>query len=439
MCHSLGAVRCGTHLRRGSRVMAVTRPTSDAGMTHCSSHGPMATLGRGLGLLVVGALLATVARADEPTPTSLGWRDLHCRPPVGRHRSGCFERGFDGMAYVADAQGRARLGVTGYVQLRADFNEREDDTTTRFDLERFRLIFEGQVTKHWLVHVRLGLNDGTEFGVPLAYITWQPTERLSLSFGQQFIAVSREDWMFAEDLLTTEYSANDSVFGTGVGEGLQAAYQGRRDRIYAAINSGDLGPRTEFLGQVANAEWSLSGRYERQLATTDWSTWDDLIGRTGNPRGVLIGAGLAVSHISEGDDGRDDVLGTIDVSYSWGRGQALAYGTARRTRRDDGTSFTQYGFLTQAGHFVKPTLLAYGRYELVAPGSQPGSHETYQSVTLGCSYLPFRWTNRARLSLEASQLFTGISRTIVPAGPALGFLSSSEPQLYVRLQSVIGL
>lgn len=80
----------------------------------------------------------------------------------------------------------------------------------------------------------------------------------------------------------------------------------------------------------------------------------------------------------------------------------------------------------------------YGRYEVVVPGSAREDRDTYRSMTLGCTYRPFRWTNRARVSLEYGHLFTPIDRMIVAPSPFLGFADRPGAQSYVRLDLLLG-
>lgn len=351
-------------------------------------------------------------------------------------------RGFDGQFFVRDPRDRYRLDVGAFVQLRLDHNRREagpagDVDTTDFDAERVRLILRGHVTKRWAFHFRFGVNADGATGLALGQVTWHATPRWSFTLGEQFIAVAREDWMFLEDLLTTDYSATDVVFGTGVSNGLQALYEGRRSRAYGAISDGRRGRKSDFSGRVAEGEWALTSRYEHQLGTTDWSIWDDLVGRCGRPRGLLLGAGAGYSSV-HGRLLRNAIYGTVDASLSWHRGVALAYASLRRGEGPAGRRWTNYGALVQVAQFLTPTVQIYGRYEFVSPGSQQGAFDTYRSLTLGCSLRPFRWTNRARVSLEYARLFTPIDRTIVPPSEALGFMPGSGAQDYLRLDVLLG-
>ena len=269
-------------------------------------------------------------------------------------------------------------------------------------------------------------------------MTWHATPKLDVVVGEQFIAVTREDWMFVEDLLTTDYSATDTIFGTGVSSGVQLIHTGQRGRFYGAVSNGEDVRENGFAGNIAQGQWALTGRYERQLGTPDWSLWDDIIGRMGMRRGFLVGGGAGVIP-GQGATLKDAFYGTLDVSYRCDRWSALVYGAARQGRGSNGRWWTNFAALAQVGWYATPILQLYGRYEAIDPGSQPGNFRTWHSLTLGCAYRPFRWTNRAHLALEFGRLFTPIEQTIVTPSRFIGFDAPTGEQEYLRLELMLGL
>lgn len=145
--------------------------------------------------------------------------------------------------------------------------------------------------------------------------------------------------------------------------------------------------------------------------------------------------------VAQGDGDADydlSLLITADLSLNWDGGQALLFGNYRHSDDTDGTVADRWGFVAQAGHFITCTSQVYGRYEMVLPGKVPSDMATYQSVTAGFNYLPFRWTNRLKLSAEFSYLFAPLSETIVPTTDVLGFSDATDDQFYVRLQCQFG-
>jgi len=353
--------------------------------------------------------------------------------------------GYDGGFYVRDPCSRFTLRPIVWTQLRWTWNDRSSvppgDTYESHDLEfaRTRAYFRGQVTRHFDYDFTLNIDHTGDVGILLASLKWNAGKGWGVEVGQMFLAVQREDWTAPVDLLATEYSANDLVFAPGVGQGVQVSWQGTRDRAWAAFSDGEFRGGNHLVGQTGNAAWAITGRYEHQFCTKDWSLWDDLTGRRGRGWGILLGLGGGVGEGEPDFEVDRSLLLTADASVSWNGGQALVFGNFRHSKWRDGTTRNAWGLVAQAGHFVAPTVQAYGRYELVAPGSTLGDLETYHSVTLGCSYLPFRWTNRYKLSAELAYLFTPLSRTIVPASGVLGFSPSANDQLYVRVQLQFGL
>jgi hypothetical protein len=381
----------------------------------------------------------------SPTPTlrRLRRRGLYCKPP-----SFCCPGppvyGYDGGFYVRDRRSRFTLRPSAYTQLRWTLNERtsappgEEGETQDVEFARTRIRFQGDLTPLFDYDFRLSVDHTGDVGVLVASLQWNVNKRWSVKAGQFALAVQREDWAVAEDLLTTEYSANDLVFAPGFAQGVQVSWQGNCNRAWGAFSDGEFRGGNHLLGQTGNAEWAFTGRYEHQFLTRDWSLWDDLVGRRGRGTGLLVGLGGAVGQGNSDVDVDEAYLLTADVSANWNGGQALVFGNFSHKEFKDGTSADTYGFVAQAGHFVTCTSQFYGRYELVSPGSTSGDLATYQSLTAGLNYYPFRWTNRYKLSAEFSYLFSPLSRTIVPAGGVLGFLPSDEDQFYVRLQLQFG-
>ena len=97
-----------------------------------------------------------------------------------------------------------------------------------------------------------------------------------------------------------------------------------------------------------------------------------------------------------------------------------------------------FGVLAQVGQFIWPTVQAYTRVDVVVPGVQPEGTGLFRALTLGVSYLPFRWTNRARAAVELTHALDGITRSLVEPGTGLGLLPSNDPQTVLRVQLTFG-
>lgn len=356
--------------------------------------------------------------------------------------------GYDNGFFIQDPEGVYRIEISGYAQARFDWNHRDgvptgdDENTTGFSLRRVRLFLRGHVTEKFDYHLRLNVGSDGEVTLINAWGQFNFDSGWHLRAGLIFLAVSREDWQFPSDLLTTENSANDDVFANNTSLGLQVNRQTEKQRFWIAFSNGRNGGNTTF-SDPTDADWAFSGRYELQLTGTNWSVWDDLIGRRGRAQGILVGIGA----LYQGQGAPFSVdspkrLGEIslDLSFNGDGYQILFALNWQHLEIGDGTpSFYNGGALLQGGYFFTEKWQAYGRYEIVSPGDQPGDLDDYNAIALGVSWLPFPNSNHNKLSFEFGYLFSVISSTIVPPSASLGFLSSdSADQFYLRVQLQFG-
>jgi len=354
-----------------------------------------------------------------------------------------YEKNSTNGFFIRSKDGQFRLNVGAYTQVRYDVNWRdapagENDVEKGFSINRTRIFLEGQFTSKFDYHFRTNIDDQGDFSLLVAYLQYNIGDKWNLRGGKQFIAMSREDWMLAQDVLTTEFSPNDFTFALGTAIGLQAHYQGERQRSWLALSDGAAGHKADFPPSEPS-EIALTGRWEYQASGDDWSVWDDVVGRRGRPNGILVG--LAGGYQVEQDSSAFDRVAQFnaDVSFNGDGYQAMAAGSWTWRDPGAGSSFSNYGLLLQGGYFVTKDVQAYGQYNLVSPGDQPGNLEAFNSVTAGVSYFPFAWTNRWKFSAEVGYLFDALNDTIVDPSGSLGWLSSDEPgQTYFRIQAQFG-
>ncbi|UCE88396.1 MAG: hypothetical protein JSW10_08550 [Pseudomonadota bacterium] len=345
--------------------------------------------------------------------------------------------------FIRSKDGKFRLNIGAYTQARYDINWREapageDDVEKGFSLNRTRFFFEGQFTPMFDYHFRINIDDEGNSDLQVAYLQYNIDTKWAVRAGRQFLAMSREDWMLAQDVLTTEFSANDFTFAYGASNAVQAHYQGDRQRFWVALSDGANGAKKSFPNNNST-ELALTGRWAYQVAGRDWSVWDDLVSRRGRPRGVLLG--LAGGSQIEEDASAVDTSAQLnaDISFNGNGYQAMLAASVTRHEPKSGPSFNNYGLLVQGGYFFTTHLQTYAQYNLVSPGDQPGDLETFHSITAGVSYFPFTWTNRWKFSAEIAHLFDALNKTLVTASGSLGWLPSDEDgQTYLRLQAQFG-
>jgi hypothetical protein len=358
------------------------------------------------------------------------------------------DAGWDGKFYVGDSEDRFRLNFMAYSQFRYGYNHREDPPAGDshhehgFMIPRTRIFMEGRFADRYDFQIRTNINSEGDFDLINAWAQVRLPKGWSIRAGELFPALSREDWMYPRDLLTTEFSANNAEYAIGTAMGIQASRQLANHRYWLAFSNGVGGGKSESFDHDA-ADWAVSGRFEYKLGES-WDIWDDLIGRRGREAGVLVG--LAALFQGRGDPDYPDTAPkfgttvTADMSLNGDGFQTMAALTWQHVNPDRGAAaYENYGAHVQGGYFVTRTLQLYGYYDGVYPGNQPGDLESYHVLGAGLSYIPFDWTNTYKASLEAGYLFSDMSKTIVSPGSTLGYLESDgSGQLMLRAQLQFG-
>ena len=137
-----------------------------------------------------------------------------------------YEKNSTNGFFIRSKDGQFRLNIGAYTQVRYDVNWRdapagENDVEKGFSINRTRFFLEGQFTSKFDYHFRTNIDDGGDFSLLVAYLQYNIGNKWNLRGGKQFIAMSREDWMLAQDVLTTEFSPNDFTFALGTAIGVR--------------------------------------------------------------------------------------------------------------------------------------------------------------------------------------------------------------------------
>ncbi len=401
-----------------------------------------------------GGALPHGEEAAKPPPPVVAEAPVDAEDEQIKHDIAGFDKAnFNGF-FVQSRNAEFRLNIGAYAQFRYNLGWRERPLVgdPKFDsgfvVPRARFFFEGKMTDRIEYQFRLNVDDTGAFSLLIAYAGYNFKNyhhrsanndgAWNLRVGRQFIAITREDWTFAQDTLTTEFSAVDQAFAVGASDGLQAFYGRDRGRVWFAVSNGVAGGKEDFPNNTTS-QALLSGRGEVQLLGEDWNTFNDLVGRQGRSLGVLlgVGSGYAVT-------GPNTTLGTprhsgqvtVDLSVGGDGFQAMAYGVWN-WQAVDGVRST-WGLVAQAGYFIFDPWQVYAQYSLVHPGQIAGLIP-FNALTLGTSAFPFNWTNRIKLSLEGALLLNAINSTLVNPNPVIGWLpADAGNQYYLRAQLQFG-
>jgi len=352
--------------------------------------------------------------------------------------------------FIQSSDGEFRLQIGGYTQIRWNLNDRDApdgpdaefgdaDTTTGWSLNRTRFFVEGRYTEYFSFHFRTNTSGSTDTELLIAWGQYKINDRWSVRFGKQFIPLSREDWMFAQDLLTIEFSPNDFTYAIGQSLGAFLSYQGDGHRFWLAGHNGAYGGREDFPSPESDV--AATARLEVSLAGDDWTVWDDVVGRPGRAHGVMLGLSGAYQTSTQAvaNGHRNGSQLNADLSFNGDGYQAMLATSGTWLDLENQPSFANYGALAQMGYFLTDRDQIYAQYNWLGPGDRPGDFEDFHSIALGYSYFPFAWTNRWKFSAELGHLFSALNNTVVDASGALGLFPSDEGgQTYIKLQAQIG-
>jgi hypothetical protein len=331
---------------------------------------------------------APVEGIDPPADTTDGAdaadpADVVEQEQVKHDIAGFDKANFNGF-FVQSRDQQFRLNIGAYSQLRYNLVWRETPPAgdPKFDsgfvVARTRFFFEAKMTDHIEYQLRFNIDDTGDFSLLIAYAGYNFKNyhhrsannhgAWNLRVGRQFVAITREDWMFAQDILTTEFSAVDQAFAVGTSDGLQAFYGRDRGRVWFALSNGVAGGKEDFPNNTTS-QALLSARGEVQLLGDDWNTFNDLVGRRGRSLGVLlgVGSGYAVTGPNAAvATPRHSGQVTVDLSVGGDGFQAMAYGVWNWAAV--GTAESTWGFVAQAGYFILEPWQVYAQYSLVHPG-----------------------------------------------------------------------
>lgn len=347
--------------------------------------------------------------------------------------------------FIRDESGQFQLNIGAYTQARYSMNKRDgepahhDSLTRGGAMNRTRIFFEGKYTDQFNYHFRTNIDDSGDFDLIAAYLTYNINPHWSVRLGEQFLALSREDWMYAQDVLGMEFSPNDFTFGLGSSIGAQAHYQDEDYRYWFGVSNGAFGGKKD-VGFSDQADVMFNARYEYQIGD-DWSVWDDLVGRRGRAQGVLLGLAGSYQYDNKDNGNQPDNSSEViaDVSFNGNGYQAMLSGTWLWVDPKNGGDFSNYGLMAQGGYFFTDRFQLYSRYDLISPGNKNGNLDTFNAVAAGINYFPFLRTNRWKFTGELAYLFETMDKTIVAPSDSLNWLAASKSgQTSLRFQAQFG-
>lgn len=358
--------------------------------------------------------------------------------------AGYDKNGFNGF-FIQNPSGDFRLEIGAYSQFRYNFTFRQDaegediPVEHGFSVPRTRFLFTGQWTDRLPYHVRLNVNGtGTiELLVAFQQFNFGKDNSHYIRAGRQFVPMSREDWMYGQDYLGIEFSENDFTYALGPSSGLLYFHGLDKVRYWFSVTNGAVGGKEDFPSREVS-DFMATFRFEGLVAGDDWGGFDDLIGRRGRPFAIMWGVAAGYQgKYRDGVDPRDAGQAITDLSFSGNGYHVLLSGiyTWRIPQGED--TIHDLGVLAQGSYFIHPMVAPYVRYNFLHR-FEDDSIDPWHSLAAGFSVLPFTWTNRMKINIEASYALQGINTTVVAPDGMLGWLASDEPQWALRMQTQFG-
>lgn len=366
-------------------------------------------------------------------------------PPEELPVAGYEKNGLNGF-FIQSPNGLFRLNIGGFTQLRYNLTWSRRlindplQLTHGFSVPRTRFFFEGHFTKWFDYHLRLNIDGEGQFTLLVATGQLNFAPGWYLRAGVQYFPLSREDWMYAQDVLGIEYSPNDFTLAIGSSAGALFHYSGKVGRVWFGVSNGAYGGKETFPAKDA-ADVAFTTRAEFLLASSDWSPFDSLIGRPGEPFGVLLGVAGGYQYAGREDTARPrhGWQAIADVSIGGDGFQFMAAGTFQAVVRKDNATDLTGGLMVGGGGFPIRWLHLFARYDLIHPHIENPSLKPFNQVAVGLSAFPFEWTNRIKFTIEGSYHFEAINQTLVAPSGALGLVSADGPgQISLRTQAQVG-
>jgi hypothetical protein len=363
--------------------------------------------------------------------------------------------GFDTNSYhpvfIQSPDGLFKLNIGFYTQIRYNMNWRTgvpdtvQDFTRGYNMARTRIFFEGDLTKKFYYHFRVNINPAGQWELFVAYLQWNFAKKWNIRMGKQFMALGREDWMYAQDLAAIEFSAHDFTYAIWTSFGAQIRHvPSDHFRYWFGIGNGAYGSRRNF-PQPFDSDIALTTRLEWNIFGSPWINWDDMTSRPGQSLGMLLGLGLANQQRfdSEAIKTQPNQGSQMNVDYSFAGNKfhffAHASATYLQYKEGAGQDYTSNGYYMTLGYWVSNYLFPYVRYDVVSAGDRPGNWEDYASPGAGISFYPFKWTRRTRFTLEYNYLDATLNNTPVEPDGQLGIIESDYgPQQSLRFQLQFG-
>jgi len=353
--------------------------------------------------------------------------------------------GWDKGFFLASPDGNFRLKISGYAQLRFNYNHVDDplpgqDRNAKgFENRRTYLTFDGNIIDpDWIYRIQgnFRANDGT-LVLQDAYLRRNLGSGFYVQAGQAKAPYMRETLASDTGLLTVDRSVIETVFGAGRTQGVFLGWSNDTFRVVGTFCDG-----TQAAGglsspwQQPTTEYSFIARGDFKLGEADWSLYNDMTSFPGEKLSALIGAAAVWQRGDAGSrfSGVETLAWTVDAEVSFGGANLFGAVVGRHfdSSSPGGLDADQYGAYGQGGFFVGEKVEIFGRYEW---GDSDTGGEDFSAITAGVNWYIAK--QQLKLSGDVGYAFNGVSPFFGGPGRSQGWrvdASDDGGQIVARAQ-----
>jgi phosphate-selective porin OprO/OprP len=339
--------------------------------------------------------------------------------------------GYDDGFYMATEDGRFLLELSGYMQFRYVFNERQDAENDGgddgFELRRVRLKAQGHIGNERLQYVVGGAfgRSGGQFRRSDMYIRYAFDNAWSVQVGNFRPPLLREEQLSAKRMLFAERSLVQRAYVGDRRPGVALSYDADRFRAVASIMNSDGDQLDDDnLLLSTRADWLVDG---------SWKSLRDMSSFRGTAPATMIGGGLLYTSDDQsdpGDSGETTVRWTADLSMQFGGSSLLFAFVGDHTDVTGRETDDQYAFVVQGGYFITERTELAAQYVWGDPGNA-GAH--LSTITVGANY--FLNGHRNKATFDIGYAFREVSDPWANSGA--GWLEDEpgeDGQIVIRAQ-----
>lgn len=345
--------------------------------------------------------------------------------------------GNDGFFYIGDGTGNYRLNMSGVLQFRYTYNNRDDqptngnggdddDVSLGFNIPSGKLKWHGNIVNpNWKFRIDADFADdrGSGFTLLNAYgqYDFEGMEGGFLRFGQFKLPVLSEELIEREFQLAADRGVVNEFFNQDYSQGIMFGYMSDAFAVHLAFSDGAASRNTAFNG-AGEADWAFTGRVDVKLAG-DWERFDDFTSWRGSDFAARVGG--AIHWQSTGDtnpslaDSADLLLYTLDAALEGnGWNAAAAFVGTNVDPGGAGTDFDNFGVVVQGGIFLADQWEIFGRWDWLMLDDDVFSttDDDLHFITVGVNHYIVPESHAAKLTFDVQYSLNETAPNLTGAG-----------------------